>query len=183
MHHGSIRSLGAFAMAIAWTTAAPAAPAPDLIGKSVLVTWSEGRQQRINNAPEMRSVSVGFNLGIYVSGAGRPFTKLTAAGARGPASSNEQVGGSGESLGGGVRSVRVDGRTIVLQANYGNFARSLRVEVSAGGGSCSAQMSVGKQVGSKPTPFRNTAGMIIEIHSVSVSGISCSIKDGNVFAR
>jgi hypothetical protein len=44
------------------------------VGKSVLVTWCEGRQQRINNAPEMPSATVNFNLGIYVSGAGRPFT-------------------------------------------------------------------------------------------------------------
>jgi hypothetical protein len=100
-------------MAIASTTAS-AAPAPDLV--SVLVTCSEGRQQRINNAPEMRSATVNFNLGIYVSGAGRPFTRLTSAGRRG-VSSNEQVGGTGASLGGGVRSVRVDSRTVVLQAN------------------------------------------------------------------
>jgi hypothetical protein len=61
MHRRSTGSLGAIAVAIASTTAS-AAPAPDLV--SVLVTWSEGRQQRINNAPEMRSATVNFNLGI-----------------------------------------------------------------------------------------------------------------------
>jgi hypothetical protein len=177
-----IRSLGAGAMAVASTTAS-AAPAPDLVGKSIVVTWSEGRQQRVNDAPGLRSVTVSFNLGIYVSGAGRPFTRLTSTGGRGSVSSNEQVGGTGASLGGGARSVRVDGRTVLLQADYGNFARSLRVDVSPGGGGCNAQMSVGKQVGSTPKPFRNQAGMTIEIHSVSVSGTSCSIRDGNLFAR
>jgi hypothetical protein len=59
MHRRLTGSLGA--MAIASTTAS-AAPAPDLV--SVLVTWSEGRQQRINNAAETRSATVNFNLGI-----------------------------------------------------------------------------------------------------------------------
>jgi hypothetical protein len=82
-----------------------------------------------------------------------------------------------------VRSVRIDGRTVVLQANFGDFARNLRVEVSPGGGGCTAQMAVGRQVGSKPTAFRNAGGNVIEIHAVSVSGTSCSIRNGNVFTR
>jgi hypothetical protein len=172
--------IGVTGVLVACSTAAIAAPAPDLIGKSVLVSWTESRQQRVNGS-EVRAVTVGFDLRIYVGGTGRPFTKLTAAGRRGPSSSNEQVGGAGASLGGGVRSVRADGHSITLQSTYGNYARNLRVDV--GGGSCSAQMSVGKQVGSAPKAFRNTGGLQIEIHSVSVSGVTCSVRQGNVFAQ
>lgn len=178
-----VRNLLVGLLVLGAATAAEAAPAPDVVGKSVTVTWSEARQQRINNAPEMRSVTVSFDLGVYVSSTGRPFIRLSSQGNRGTASVNEQVGGSGESLGGGVRTVQVSGRTLTLQASYGNFARSLRVEMAPGGGSCSAAMSIGKQTGSKPTAFRNAAGMIIEIHSVSVSSISCQMREGNVFAR
>ena len=34
-------------------SAALAAPAADLVGKSVVVRWSENRQQRLNNSPDL----------------------------------------------------------------------------------------------------------------------------------
>lgn len=157
-----------------------AAPSSDLVGKSISVSWTENRQGKVNG--NERATSVSFQLQIYVGATGRPFTRLTGT-SRGGTSSNDQVGGSGQSLGGGVRSVRADGNTITLQANYGNFARTGRIDVSAGGSGCSAQMTVGKEPGSSPKPFRNSAGHTIEIHSVSVSSPSCSIQQGNVFGR
>jgi hypothetical protein len=159
--------------------AAQAAPGSDLVGKSVSVSWTENRQQRTNGS-EVRAVTRNFQLQVYVGGTGRPFTRLTNSG-RGGTQSNEQVGAEGESLGGGARAVTVNGNAIAVQANWGNYARSLRVDVAPGGSSCSAQMSVGKQPGSAPKAFRNTAGRTIEIHSLSVSGVSCSIRQGNVF--
>ena len=160
-------------------SAALAAPAAELVGKSVVVRWTESRQQRINNSPELRAVMVGFELQIYLSGAGRPFSRLTAS-SRGGAHSNEQVGTQGESLGGGVRSIRADGHSIVLQGNYGNYARNLRIEVQPGAAGCNAQMSVGKETGSAPKSFRS-GGRTIEIHSLNVSGVACSVRQGNVF--
>ncbi len=157
------------------------APAPDLINKSLLLTWTENRMQRTDGS-EVRGVAVGFDLRIYVSSSARPFTRLSTNSRRG-SQSNEQVGGAGSSLGGGVRSVRADGHSIVLQATFGNFARNLRVEVAPGGGSCSAQMSIGKEPGSAPKPFRNTAGMLIEIQSMTTTTPTCSIQQGNVFGR
>jgi hypothetical protein len=157
-----------------------AAPGADVVGKSVVVRWTENRQQRINNQPEIRAVTVDFDLQIYVGATGRPFTRLTAAGRRGGGSSNEQVGAQGKSLGQGERSVKVDGNSITLQGSYGNIARHLRIEVAPGGAGCSAQMSVGKESGSAPKAFRSGA-LTLEIHSTSVSGISCSIRQGNVF--
>ena len=161
------------------TAVAQAAPGADLVGKSVLVSWTENRQQRTAGS-EVRPVTRNFQLQVYVSGAGRPFTRLTNTG-RGGTHSNEQVGGGGESLGGGARTVTVNGNSIVLQANWGNYARSLRIEVAPGGSGCSAQMSVGKEPGSAPKAYRNTTGQTIEVHSLSVNGVSCSVRQGNVF--
>jgi hypothetical protein len=56
-----------------------AAPGADVVGKSVVVRWTENRQQRINNSPELRAVTVGFELQIYVGATGRAFTRLTAS--------------------------------------------------------------------------------------------------------
>lgn len=172
-----------FTIALLGSTQAPAlaAPAPDLVGKSLALSWTEDRQQKVPTG-ELRNVAVSFNLSIYVSGAGRPFTRLTSVGGGG-ASSNDQVGAQGGSLGGGVRTVTVNGRTISLQANYGNYARALQIEVAQGGGSCSAQMTIGKRPGSAPTAFRTTSGISVEIHSVSASSVTCSIQQGNVFGR
>ena len=161
---------------------AAAAPAADVVGNSVAVTWTENRQQRSGGRPEIRSVSVAFNLGIYISGARRPFTRLTLVGPGGRAT-NEQVGGQGESLSGGIRAVAIEGRTITLQAAYGNYARNLRIEVAPGGKTCSAQMTVGKQSGSTPEAFRSSVGGTVEIHSLTVAGTACSIQQGNIFAR
>ncbi len=157
---------------------AHSAPAADLVGKSVLVNWTESRQQRVNGS-EVRAVTVGFQLQIYVSGAGRPFSRLTAS-SRGGNHGNEQVGAQGQSLSGEARSITVNGSTITLQANYGNYARNLRIDVAAGASGCNAQMAVGKESGSAPKAFKS-GGRTIEIHSVSVSAISCSIRQGNVF--
>jgi hypothetical protein len=173
--------------AIAWLLAelampALATPAPDIDGKSVWWSWTEARQQRTAGASEAHSATIEFDLRIYVSSAGRSFTRLSSAARRGSAS-NEQVGDNGASLADGVRSVRVDAHSIVLQAIFGNYARNLGVDAAAGGGSCSAQMSVGKKVGSAPKAFRNGSGMIVEIQSLTVSGVTCSVQNGNVFAR
>jgi hypothetical protein len=56
----------------------------------------------------------------------------------------------------------------------------LRIEVAPGAAGCNAQMSVGKESGSAPKAFR-TGAWTIEIHSTSVSDVSCSIRQGNVF--
>jgi hypothetical protein len=168
-----------FALLLLGSSQVCAAPGADLVGKSVVVSWTESRQQRVNGS-EVRPVTRNFELQIYISAAGRPFARLNNSG-RGGTQSNEQVGGEGQSQGGGTRAIRVDGNSITLQANYGNYARNLRIEVAPGGGGCTAQMSVGKEAGSSPKAFRNVAGHLVEIHSLSVSGVACSLRQGNVF--
>lgn len=166
-----------FLMGSSWQ--AQAAPGSDLVGKSVLVSWTENRQQRTDGS-EVRAVTRNFQLQMYVSGAGRIFTRSTSSG-RGGTHGNDQVGDGGKSLGGGARSVAVNGNSISVESNWGNYARFLRIDVAPGGSSCSAQMSVGKEPGSAPKSFRNVGGYTIEIHSLNVSGVSCSIRPGNVF--
>ena len=159
---------------------AVAAPAPDIVGKSVLMRWTEYWAVKIGGVlfPHGR---LDYDLRIYISTAQRPFTRLTATSRLGSAKS-EQVGGSGTSMGGGPRVVRIDGHTIVSQATWGNFARNLRVELTPGGGSCSAQMSVGREVGSAPKAFR-VGDEIVEIFDVAAGSVSCEVQQGNVLAN
>jgi len=161
---------------------AVAAPAPDIVGKSVVVTWTENRQ--LQRADGSVNVASSNDLRIYISSAGRPFVRGSSAVGRFSASS-EQVGGSGTTNSGGMRVVSIDGHTIVLQAIiYGNWGRNLRVEIAPGGSSCSAQMLVAKESGSAPKAFRSAmSGMQTEVHAVTVSGVSCTVQQGNVFAN
>jgi hypothetical protein len=173
--------LAGLAFVLAGLSQAVAAPAPDIVGKSVLVNWTE--TQQIQRADGSATVAVSRELRVYISSAGRSFARLTAAAGRRSAT-NEQVGNSGTSLAGGAQAVRVDGRTVVMQSSYGNWARNVRVELSPGGSSCSAQVNVGKEVGSAPKAFRSgLSGMMTEIHSVTVSSASCTVQQGNVFAN
>jgi hypothetical protein len=159
---------------------AVAGPAPDIVGKSVLVNWTENLE--IQRADGSRNVAVSRGLRIYISSAGRSFARASAA-ARG-SSTNDLVGTSGASLAGGQWAVHVDGHTIVSQVNFGNWARNLRVELSPDGSGCSAQVTVGKEVGSAPKAFRSPiSGMMTEIHAATVSGASCTVQQGNVFAN
>jgi hypothetical protein len=175
-------ALAGLACVLAEVASAVAAPAPDIVGKSVLVTWTEYRQLQIAGQPA--NVTLGYDLRFYVSSAGRPFTRLTLTGRPGRTAMNEQVGGTGTSLVGGLRVVSVDGHAVVLQGIMGNFARNLRVEVAPGGSSCSAQMLVGKEVGSTPkTVIGPLTGAVTEIHAITVNGVSCAVQQGNVFAN
>ena len=161
------------------TASARAAPAPDIVGKSVVVQWTENREVRVNGVH--RSGPVSFQLNIYLSSAGRPFARVTSS-SRAVSASGEQVGSSGASLGGGVRTVRVDGHSITVQASYGNYARSTRIEVGSGGTSCSVQVTLGKEVGSASKAFQ-VGGQTFEVLSSTVSSSNCSTQDGNVFAH
>jgi hypothetical protein len=159
---------------------AVAEPAPDIVGKSVLVNWTENLQ--IQRADGSKDAAVSRELRIYISSAGRSFARGTGA-ALGSVT-NEHVGPSGTSGAGGQWALRVDGRTIVVQASFGNWARNVRIELSPGGSSCSAQIKVGKEIGSAPKAFRSPiSGMITEVHAMTVSGASCTAQQGNVFAN
>src|SRR5258708_1144824 len=74
---------------------AEAASAPtQLYGKSIRVTWSETRVQRNVGEANFRSVNASHELSVYISSAGRVFSKFQASTRRGTGA-NEQVAGQG----------------------------------------------------------------------------------------
>lgn len=165
---------------LAWGFASALAQnAPEsLRNRSFLVTWSENRDTETPAGP--RNISVAFRMTVFVSSAGRAFARLTATSPRDTAS-QDTVGGSGRSLGNGVRTVTTRGNTILIQSNFGGAARQIAVEAPPGG--CSAQVKVGKLQGSGPVTFTRTDGKTILIRSISASGASCQASSGNTFAQ
>lgn len=158
---------------------ASAQTAPESLGnRSFAVSWSENRETETPKG--LRNVSVAFRMTIYVSAAGRPFARLTTA-AQNDSASQDTVGGSGKSLGNGVRTVSVRGNNLLVQSNFGGAARQITVDASGGG--CSALVNVGLLQGAKTTSFTRTDGKQVTIRSISASGASCQASAGNTFAQ
>ena len=164
--------VAAMASAAGTATAAPAG----LMGKSVIVSWSETRQQRPVGEVNWRSVNASHTLSVYVSSAGRVFSKFSATTRRGTGS-NEQVSGEG-----GNRVPSFSGNSMTIMAMQQGMARSISVEFGGDFSSCTASVIRGKESGAA-TGFAKSVitGQRIEIQSVTTGSASCSVKTGNVF--
>ena len=171
-----ILAIAIFASA-ALSTGVEAAPA-QLRGKSVIVSWTENRMQRIAGegaAFQPRTVSHEFR--VYVSSADRVFSRLININSQGKSGAADRVGAGG----GRVPSFKGQSMTIALTGNV-RGARLISVDFSAGFDSCTANVIRGKEVGAETMVARSIiSGKSVEIQSVTVSGVSCSMRPGNVF--
>ena len=158
---------------------AAAAPA-SLLGKSIVLTWSETRQQRRLGDQNFRSVNASHNLSMYISSAGRAFVRQTIRTGSG-AGSEDQVSGSPQS-----RVVpSFAGRTMTLNSPFrsGGMRRHV-MTFDAAFDACMATVAFVKEVG------RETAitGSLIdrqhlfEMQSIAVTNVTCAVQNGNVFA-
>ena len=153
-------------------------------GKSIVVAWREQRNQRRGNQKDFHDVTAPLSRTIYISTAGRPFSRFT--GTLGSSTgSAENVGASGTSYGGGPREVRFDGRTMTLTSTTkGGLARRTTIEFNESFTNCQAQVVFAKQAGRDVVVGRSlVTGQPMEIRSVTVTGVTCSIRAGNVFAH
>ena len=158
---------------------------PALKGKSIIIAWMENRTQRNANQVAFRDVNFPFSMKIYVSTAGRPFSSLTVTPGRGASGSSEAVGASVTQPQGGQRQITFKGNTMVMvQSTFGGLARRFTVDFNESFATCSAQVIFAKQTGTQIGTARNlVTGDRIEIRSASIAGVSCSVRDGNVFGE
>jgi hypothetical protein len=160
----------------------PANAAPSqLYSKSVVVSWTENRVQRPVGTATWASVSRSVSESIYISSAGRPFSRITFSGGRG-SGDQDQVGVSGRNPTGGAKVVQFQGRSLVTVLIYNGGARQIRIDFDPNFSSCSASVILGKSSGAGTFTLRSTvSGQMMEIQSQSTSGATCSIREGNVF--
>src|SRR5215211_4499710 len=91
-------------------TQAHAAGAPEALkGKSVIVTWTETRQQRHVGEPNFYSVNASASLSVYISTAGRAFSRRTNSTRAGSGSIERAPGEGGEE-----RRAQFAGQTMTL---------------------------------------------------------------------
>lgn len=178
----TVSLIASFIVAAAAAGQAHAAPA-SIYGKSVVVTWTEERQQKIVGEEHMRNVLRNAQFSVYISDQGRPFSRMSYSFAnnRGTVRSGakDRVGGDG----GGGRNVSFSGNTMNVTMRMGDGgARNLVVNLA--GDSCSAQVIVGKEQGAKQIRAKSmVTGNQMEILSIKSSAASCRVQSGNVFGN
>lgn len=122
-------------------TQAHAAGAPEALkGKSVVVTWTETRQQRYVGQPNFYSVNGSVSMSVYVSTAGRVFSRRTMS-TRSGSGTIEQAPGEG----GGAyptRTALFGGQTMTLIGETKGGAYRTLIEFDASFASCSARVAL-----------------------------------------
>jgi hypothetical protein len=167
---------GFFALAMPAILALPmassvalAAPS-QLYGKSVIVSWQEDRQQTTAGDAQLRSISASAELSVYISEAGRPFSRvsMSVTNRRGRTRSGNRDAVQGE---GSARSFGFHGNTMSASMPRGSAgAMQISVTFDSGFQSCSARVMTGRAGGSQ---FTRVKSMVIsgevDIYSVRTS--------------
>lgn len=165
-------------------TPAVAAIAPkQLHGKSIVVSWTEHRMQRQTGGPpgapqkrDFQPVTNTGRLSVYISSQGNVFNRMTRVNRRGLSGSRDKVGSN---------QIDFQGNSMIA-TQTGNVGGALRIVVAIDPGlvNCTAEVIRGKEEGAAIIHANSLIypGMKVEIKSVRVSGVSCTIRDGNVFS-
>jgi hypothetical protein len=196
-------SKAAFALVLSAALAGPGIahaatfPSP-LLGKSVTVNWTENRQQKLEDSGQTVFRSVSISLQVYISSAGRAFTKQSVSSAGGGAShrggpgmgrgfgssfqEDQAPGDATSSLGRSNEVVHMEGGALAVDRQMRAGARRIVVTFDGGYTSCNARVILGREGGTGALRGRNPVnGMRFEIVSVNIATPSCSVASGNVF--
>jgi hypothetical protein len=124
---------------------------------------------------------VSSNLTVYISSAGRTFSRFTTTRSKGrrarssKTETHDQAPGEAPTSG-RTRVVHFQGRNLIVDSELESGVR--RVTINIEGHSCSARVAYAKLEGVQPLQGRRGT-----INSVDVSGVSCTIQAGNAFAQ
>jgi hypothetical protein len=160
-----------------------------LYGKSVIVGWFENRTQTFEGESQQQYRHITRQLSIYISSAGRGFTKMHVSsmgggrGRRGPRSAEAAHGpGDNVSSSGGARAVHFEGGALIVDAQLNSGARRVIVTFDTGYTGCSARVIYGKEGGAAIRATSMISGRRLQVHSLEISTPTCSVRAGNVFA-
>jgi len=175
-----------FVIGVAVPSLARGQTAPqELRGKSITITWNEYRNERRAGWTDFRDISDALSLRVYVGTTGRPFARFTTMAPRASAST-EHVGTSGRGSGGGFTQFQFAGHSLVVtgETGSGDFARRYMVNFNESYNTCEAQIIFAKKPGASVLIGRNLyTGLPQEIRSARATGVTCSVRDGNMFAQ
>jgi hypothetical protein len=177
------RSIFAMASAIFASQCANAAPQA-LYGKSVVVSWQEERQQKLAGEEQLRFIGAAAEFDVYVSDAGRPFSRLrfSVSNGRGRLVSGSKDAVAGE---GSARNVNFSGNTMTASMPRGaGGALLISVTFDNAFQNCTAHTVSGKGSGVEAAHATSIInGSRVDLYSVKTSGETCRIQSGNLFAH
>ena len=178
-------------LALAPLAASAASNAPrELYGKSVIVSWTEGRHQKFPDGhTNLRVVHAGFT--IYISDAGRAFVR----------SGRNMVNARGQTINVSGRSKAPDGdviktantrykpngswsgQTYVSTVNYESGARRITVIFDPGFASCRLDLTHGKEDGAPGIVLHGMGGQLYMLTAIDIASPTCTVRAGNALAE
>jgi hypothetical protein len=160
---------------LARANAAYAGTPAQLLSKSVVIDWTDTRSQRDGDNPEFHTVNGSHTLSVYISSAGRPFIRQV---------NRTRVGSGGRDRApgqNGSRAAVFEGESMTVFGQTRGGAQRTVVRFDNGFAACSATTGLGFQSGQTSVSISPITGRRVETRSLTVTGVSCSVRNGNVF--
>jgi hypothetical protein len=160
-------------------SASPGLAAPaQLLNKTLSVSWTTSSMQRAPDGREHgRQITV--NKTIYISSAGRLFERSQRTSDGGMRGKADVAPGDGQ-MNGQARGLQFSGDRLIGSLAFASGAVQYVVNFSGGFTSCTVNVVQGRSGGNMR--IKGLDGRMYEILSTSVSGQSCSIREGNALA-
>ncbi len=159
-------------------TAAAAAIPAGLRGHSLAVAWTDDRTIRDPSGREKQLAQTSA-LTLYVSGAGRVFSRFDRSTGRSDTSSLLQVSGAPSDF----LHWNWEGGSLVADQHFDRGARRVIISFGEGWSNCTLRVLHGKEVGSSSIVYSGYRdGVKYQILSIAVTSTSCTIQPGNVFS-
>lgn len=172
--------LAAAAVAVA-APAVAAGPPQQLIGKSIVLSWSNTRQQRDQKPDgswtDFRTVQGSHKLIIYVSSAGRVFSRRINS-TRSGSGNMDQVGSEASGTY-PVSTPSFSGQTMTVVSVAQGGAGRTEINFDSGFTSCTAKVTFGFEAGKTSVMLSPISKRKVETRSVENGAVSCSVQSGN----
>jgi len=162
---------------LAFFSPASAANVPQqLRGKSITLSWTDNRVEKILDRGDTVSGTQTNNVKLYVGDRGTVFSQFERSVGRG-VTEKKDVSGSAQTL-----HWHAEGNTLVGDRLFKSGAVRVSISFDGSFSTCSISVVHGKQ-GGAPIRYTNLAGTHHnELVSINVVSTSCTVSSGNVFS-
>jgi hypothetical protein len=183
VHSFVLSRLSFKACLLAVITAIPAFPAfaapSQLYNKTIHMSWSN-LVSETGPSGEKKSVTVAINHTVYVSSTGRLFERASRSAGR-MQKGSDMAPGDALNKGGEATNVHFEGNRLVGLLAFAQGGRRYVASFDPGFASCTLAVTIGREAGGMKRKGIN--GVMYTLDSVTPSGESCSISEGNSFAQ
>ncbi len=167
-------------LALAFGGTATAQAPRQLYNKTVAFSFTSNSVQR-DPAGSVHNVSTAINYTFYISSAGRIFERSS----RSPSGGKSQTGQFGPDSKavtkiGETHNVHFEGNKLVSLRAFAVGASRMVISFDPGFTSCSVSVQNAKENG--VIKRKGTDGVVREFLSITISGETCSVREGNPFA-